>query len=331
MSSDHITEPCDIAVLIPCYNEAQTVEKVVQDFRRALPRAQIYVFDNNSSDDTAALASKAGAIVRHEKRQGKGFVIANMLASIDADLYVMVDGDDTYPAEKAPALLQPLMDGKADMVVGQRLTEYTDQSFRPLHVMGNRLVRDVINLVFGSRLVDVMSGYRAFTRQVAEHLPVVASGFDVETEMTLQLLFRNFVVHEVAIPYRERPEGSTSKLRTFHDGALVLLKILGIFKAYKPLSFFGGMGLVVFLAGLVPAMAAVGDYARDGQLDDTVAAMLAMSFVSASFLLITVGIMLHTLNFRILEMTNLLSKQIERKHRQDGGGLPGGEQAHQCR
>ena len=310
--------PLDIAVLIPCFNEAQTIRKVVEDFRGALPQARIYVFDNNSSDETAALALQAGAIVRHEKRQGKGFVIANMLANVDAELYIMVDGDDTYPSEHAAELLQPLIDGKADMVVGQRLSDHTDQSFRPLHVMGNKLVRNVINLVFGCSLVDVMSGYRAFTREVAEHLPVVASGFDVETEMTLQLLYRKFVLQEVPIPYRERPAGSTSKLRTFHDGALVLLKVLGIFKAYKPLTFFGGMGLLAFLVGLMPAMTTVGSYVTKGYADNTVAAMLAMGLFLVSFLLVTVGVMLHTLNFRILEMTNLLSKQIQRRNRRGG-------------
>ncbi len=316
MNTDSIDAFRNVAVVIPCFNEAPTIGKVVHDFRCVLPNAIVYVFDNNSTDETAARALAAGACLRHEKRQGKGFVIANMLATIDADYYVMVDGDDTYPAEKAHDLLLPLFADTADMVVGQRLSEHSTASFPPLHVFGNKLIRNVINLIFGSALVDVMSGYRAFTRTVADHLPVVASGFDVETEMTLQLLYRGFIVKEVPVAYRERPLGSSSKLRTFHDGILVLLKILGIFKAYKPLTFFGGMGLLAFLTAAVPGTSAIGEYLRDGRLTSFVGALMTVGLLLAGFMLATIGVTLHTVNFRIFEMTNVLSKQILRAARQ---------------
>ena len=301
-----------IAVLVPCYDEATTIGKVVRDFRRALPEAEIYVFDNNSADGTAREAREAGAVVIREKRQGKGFVVASMLERVVADLYLMVDGDDTYPADAARALLAPLLRGDADMVVGQRLSTFADRSFRPLHVFGNKLVRSLVNVSFGARLTDIMSGYRAFTREVAERLPVVASGFDVETEMTLQLLYRDFVIVEVPIAYGERPEGSTSKLRTFHDGARVLLKILGILKAYKPLTFFGGLGILAFAAGLAAGVPPVLEFVRTGYITRLPSAVLAASCMILSVMLVSIGVVLHTLNFRILEMTNVLGKQIGR-------------------
>ncbi len=302
-----------VAVLIPCYNEAPTISKVVADFRTVLPKAEIYVFDNNSSDGTADKALAAGAHVFKEKRQGKGFVVGSMLVKVDADFYIMVDGDDTYPPESAPELLDTLFRQEADMVVGQRLAVHSEGSFRRFHIFGNKLVQKVINLIFSAKLVDVMSGYRAFTREVAENLPVVASGFDVETEMTLQLLYRKFVIKEIPIPYGERPEGSTSKLRTFRDGILVLLKILGIFKAYKPLTFFGGLAIVAMLVGLALGSVVVYEYVQYRYIYSVPKAILAASCVLLSATLVTVGVTLHTLNFRIMEMTNVLSKQILRR------------------
>jgi glycosyltransferase involved in cell wall biosynthesis len=299
-----------IAVLLPCYNEALTIARVIGDFRAALPEATIYVYDNNSTDDTARLAREAGAQVRFEKRQGKGFVIASMLAEVEADYYLMADGDDTYPADRARDLLQPVLDGRADMVVGQRLATFQDASFRPMHLWGNRLVRDLINVIFSAKLVDILSGYRAFTREVALQLPVVASGFDVETEMTLQLLFRRMVIQEIPIAYGVRPEGSVSKLRTYSDGLRVLMKILGIFKAYKPMTFFGGLGLVFLAVGLGTGAVVLHEYFTIGRIDSVPLAVLSASVVLLSFLLASVGVTLHTLNFRILEMTHVLSKQI---------------------
>jgi len=302
--------PC-IAVLIPCFNESLTVSKVIADFKRELPHATIYVFDNNSTDASAEIALQAGATVIREKKQGKGFVIASMLNKVVADVYVMVDADDTYSAEHVHKLFEPLFSGQADMVVGQRLSTYTHKAFRPLHVFGNRLVVSLINLIFSSELTDVMSGYRAFTGEVAVSLPVVASGFDVETEMTLQLLYRRFVIREVPVPYKERPVGSTSKLNTFKDGIRVIFKILGIFKAYKPFTFFGGLGLFSFFVGIIPHLHIVLGLFRGFQYVTLFDIAASMASLSCCITLIVAGAIIHTLNFRILEMTSILTRNIQ--------------------
>ncbi|HNX68440.1 MAG TPA: glycosyltransferase [Candidatus Omnitrophota bacterium] len=300
-----------VAVLIPCYNEALTIGKVVKDFQKELPEATIYVFDNNSTDDSATLAAKAGATVFHEKKQGKGFVVATMLNTIAADYYVMVDGDDTYPADNARKLLEPLFLNRADMTVGQRLSTYTMTAFRPLHVFGNRLVVNLINLIFGSKLSDVMSGYRAFTREVALALPVVATGFDLETEMTLQLLYRHCIIQEVPIPYKERPEGSSSKLSTFRDGIRVLVKILGIFKAYKPLTFFGTLAILALFAGVFAHSHVVLGVLSGSQNIGLFNMITSAASILACLILISAGTIIHTLNFRILEMTSVLTKTCQ--------------------
>ncbi len=299
-----------IAVLIPCYNEGATIGKVVRDFQLAVPQAEIYVFDNSSTDDTVAAARSAGARVFKEKRRGKGFVIAAMLNKVQADYYIMVDGDGTYPAERAMALLAPVMSGDADMVVGQRLEQYDEGAFRPLHVIGNKVICGLINSVFSTHLVDPMSGYRAFTREVAESLPVIAWGFDVETEMTLQLLYRRFVIREEAIHYRLRPQGSESKLRTFRDGARVLAKVLNIFKAYKPLTFFGGLALILSFFGAIIGFFPVYEYLEYQYVYSVPKAVLAASCFILAAVLGAAGLIISTLNYRILEMTNALSKQI---------------------
>ena len=303
-----------IAILIPCYNEGATIRKVVRDFHSSVPQAEVYVFDNSSTDNTATEARAAGARVFKEKKRGKGFVIAAMLNKVQADYYIMVDGDDTYPAERAMALLAPVLSGDADMVVGQRLEQYDEGAFRPLHVIGNKLICGLINSVFSTHLVDPMSGYRAFTREVAESLPVIAWGFDVETEMTLQLLYRRFVIREEAIHYRLRPQGSVSKLRTFRDGARVLAKVLNIFKAYKPLTFFGGLALTLSLAGAVIGFFPVYEYLEYQYVYSVPKAVLAASCFILAAVLGAAGLIISTLNYRILEMTNTLSKQIARSN-----------------
>ena len=315
MKPDNLTnQPC-IAVVIPCYNEAQTIAKVVQDFRTSLPIATVYVVDNNSSDDSAARAQAAGAVVLREKRQGKGFVVTAILAQVEADYYVMVDGDDTYPAERVSDLLAPLLAGEADMVVAQRLSDFGTGSFRPLHVFGNKLVRSIINLTFRAHLSDVMSGYRAFTRRVADNLPVVAIGFDVETEMTLQLLYMRYVIKEIPVSYRARPPGSHSKLRTFQDGIKVLFMILGIFKACKPMTFFGGLALVAVAAGAVPAASVLREYLLCGQVAHVGRLIISVGFFLMGFIMAAAGAIIHTVNYRFLEMTNVLAKQISRQKR----------------
>lgn len=300
-----------VAVLIPCYNEEVTVGKVIDDFRANLPHATIYVFDNNSRDRTAAIAREHGAIVMPEPRQGKGFVIEQMLSVIDADAYIMVDGDDTYPAESARELLQPVLDGAADMTVGARLAVYTDQSFRPLHVFGNHLVRKLVNWVGNANLSDIMSGYRAFNRRVADRLPVVSSGFEVETDMTIQMLYYRMKIVEVNVPYRERPEGSVSKLSTFRDGFRVLWKIFSLFRAVKPLTFFGSAGLVFFLLGLVAGIAPAFRFFSDPQAPERYVplAMLSMGLMLVAFGCGLLGVVLHAMNYRMLELHNVLTRR----------------------
>lgn len=230
----------EIAVLIPCFNESKTVTKVVEDFKKALNGATIYVYDNNSTDDTAELAEKAGAIVRHEYQQGKGNVMRRMFREIDADAYILVDGDDTYPAEAAPEMVRLVLEKQADMVVGDRLSStYYTQNKRPFHNFGNDLVRFCTNHLFGGKIKDIMTGYRAFSYQFVKSYPVLSKGFEIETEMTIHALQRNMQVENVVIEYRDRPEGSESKLNTYSDGFKVLRTILRLYKNYRPLSFFG--------------------------------------------------------------------------------------------
>ena len=226
-----------IAVLIPCYNESKTVEKVVSDFRRVLPDATVYVYDNNSTDGTAELAAGAGAVVRHEYQQGKGNVMRRMFREIDAEAYILVDGDDTYPAEAAPEMVAAVTGRQADMVVGDRLSStYYTQNKRPFHNFGNDLVRFFTNHLFGGKIKDIMTGYRAFSYQFVKTYPVLSRGFEIETEMTIHALQRNMQVENVVIDYRDRPEGSESKLNTYSDGFKVLGTIARLFKNYRPFS-----------------------------------------------------------------------------------------------
>ena len=241
-----------IAVLIPCYNEAVTIEKVVTDFRRALPEAVIYVYDNNSKDDTAAIAARAGAVVRHEYQQGKGNVIRRMFREIDARCYLMVDGDDTYPADFAREMVEPVLNHQADMVVGDRLSAtYFTENKRPFHNFGNRLVRWSINTLFKSGIRDIMTGYRAFSYAFVKSFPVLSRGFEIETEMSLHAIDKNMQIENVIIQYRDRPEGSESKLNTYSDGFKVLRTIARLFRTYKPLAYFGLLGL---LLGVIAAI-----------------------------------------------------------------------------
>lgn len=299
-----------IAILIPCFNEGLTVGRVIRDFRAQLPQADIYVFDNNSTDNTIEVARQEGAIIYREKRQGKGNVLDSMLRKIDADYYILVDGDDTYPAEYINQLLCPLIDDQADMVVGQRLLLFEETAFRKFHVFGNRIISRLINAIFSSDLHDPMSGFRAFNSDVAESLPVLARGFDVETEITLQLLYRNFVIKEIAIPYRARPEGSKSKLSTFEDGALVLIKILTILRSYKPLAFFGGLALISGIAGLVLGGVVVYEYMQTHLIYRVPMAILAVGLILLASMLASIGIILNAINFRLLEINKALSRQI---------------------
>lgn len=234
------------AVLIPCYNEAVTIAKVIGDFRRALPEAVIYVYDNNSTDDTVAIALASGAVVRHTRQQGKGNVVRQMFLDIEADCYIMVDGDDTYPAEDAPKMAQYVLQEGYDMVVGDRLSStYFSENKRPFHNIGNAMVRKFINMLFHADIRDMMTGYRAFSRDFVKTYPVISSGFEIETDMSIHAIDKNLAVYNHTITYRDRPDGSESKLNTYSDGMKVLLTIARLYRLYKPLYFFGALAFLL--------------------------------------------------------------------------------------
>ena len=238
-----------IAVLIPCYNEAKTIEKVVKDYKEALPSADIYVYDNNSTDGTDEIARKAGAIVRYERRQGKGNVIRTMFRDIDADCYLMIDGDDTYPAENAKEMCDLVLYKNSDMVIGDRLSStYFQENKRPFHNFGNSIVRKSINVLFHNDIKDIMTGYRAFSYEFVKTFPVLSKGFEIETEMSIHAVDKNMYVENVVIDYRDRPEGSESKLNTYSDGFKVLKTIARLYRTYNPMGFFG---FIAFLLALI--------------------------------------------------------------------------------
>ena len=241
-----------IAVLIPCYNESKTIEKVVKDYKEVLPEADIYVYDNNSTDGTDEIARKAGAIVKYEYRQGKGNVIRSMFKDIDADCYLMIDGDDTYPKENAREMCDFVLNKGADMVVGDRLSStYFTENKRPFHNIGNRLVRWLINSLFKGHINDIMTGYRAFSYEFVKTFPVLSKGFEIENEMTIHALDKNMYVEELPVEYRDRPAGSVSKLNTYSDGFKVLKTIARLFKEYKPMIFFGLISLLFLIISII--------------------------------------------------------------------------------
>ena len=262
-----MTKKSTIAVLIPCYNESKTIEKVVKDYKKALPEADIYVYDNNSKDHTDEIARKAGAIVRYEYRQGKGNVIRSMFRDIDADCYLMIDGDDTYPAEDARAMCDAVLSGKADMVIGDRLSStYFTENKRPFHNVGNKTVRFLINKLFNNKIKDIMTGYRAFSYDFVKGFPVLSKGFEIETEMTIHAVDKNYKLVEMPVSYRDRPEGSVSKLNTYSDGMKVLKTIMVLFKEYKPNKFFGLISLLLALVSLIFLIPPFAGYFATGEV-----------------------------------------------------------------
>ncbi|WP_139653435.1 glycosyltransferase family 2 protein [Raoultibacter phocaeensis] len=285
-----------IAVLIPCYNEAVTIGKVVDDFKRELPGAEVYVYDNNSSDGTADIARAHGATVRMEPRQGKGNVVRQMLRDVDADCYVMVDGDDTYPAEAARALAAPVLADEADMVVGDRLSNgtYGQENDRAFHGFGNDLVRALIKWIYGFEYSDVMTGYRAFNRVFAKTMPVLSPSFEIETELSIHAVDKRWRVAEVPVAYRDRPEGSESKLDTFSDGAKVLLTIGSLFKDYRPLALFSWVALLLCLLGLIAGVPVIVEFAQTGLVPKLPSALLAVALVFAGLLSFSCGLVLDT-------------------------------------
>ncbi|WP_294343807.1 glycosyltransferase family 2 protein [uncultured Clostridium sp.] len=286
-----------IAVLVPCYNEELTIGKVVEDFKRELPEADIYVYDNNSKDNTSKIAEEKGAIVVKEYRQGKGNVVRSMFRDIDADIYIMVDGDDTYPAEAARDMIQPIINGEADMVIGDRLSNgtYFQENKRPFHDFGNNLVKGLIGLLFKNEIRDIMTGYRAFNRYFVKTMPVLSDGFQIETEMSIHALDKKFLLKEIPIDYRDRPEGSESKLSTFKDGYRVLSALGSLFKNYKPMAFFGIVTMVTFILGLLVGMPVVLEFVRTGFVSKVPSAILAVGFMVISILSLVCGVILDTI------------------------------------
>lgn len=282
-------EPMEkIAVLIPCYNEEKTIKKVVRDWKKELPEATIYVYNNNSTDRTAEIAKEAGAVVRDEYQQGKGNVIRRMFREIDAQCYVMIDGDDTYPAEFGREMVDKVLERKVDMVVGDRLSStYFEENKRPFHNFGNSLVRGTINRLFRSNIRDIMTGYRAFSYQFVKTFPVLSKGFEIETEMSIHAVDKNMLVENVIIDYRDRPDGSESKLNTYSDGAKVLKTIMGLYKNYKSMQFFGLLAAILMIIAFAMFMPVFAVYLKTGLVPNfptlIVSGFIAMAALQSFF------------------------------------------------
>ena len=282
-----------IAVIIPCYNEETTIEKVVNDYKKALPDADIYVYDNNSTDKTVEKAKKAGAIIRYEYKQGKGNVIKTMFKEIDADCYLMIDGDDTYPAKHAKEMCDLILEGKADMVIGDRLSStYFKENKRAFHNTGNKLVRKLINRIFKSNIKDIMTGYRAFSNEFVKTFPILSKGFEIETEMTIFALDNNFLIKEIPVEYKDRPEGSESKLNTLSDGYKVLKTIMKLYKEYRPFSFFGFLGLIVMIISFIFGVPVFVEYFKTGLVPRFPTLFFSLFLLMISVLLFVCGIIL---------------------------------------
>ena len=305
-----------IAVLIPCYNEEITIEKVVKDFKKELPDADIYVYDNNSKDKTAKIAKKAGAIVRRENRQGKGNVVRTMFRDIDADIYVMVDGDNTYPAEFVHKLIEPIKNNEADMTTGDRLSNgtYQQEIKKNFHEFGNSLVRNAINLLFNCKLVDIMTGYRAFNKMFVKNMPVMSPKFELETEMTLFALDKKFRIKEIPIIFRERPDGSESKINTISDGMKVIKTIIKMFRDHKPLRFFSIIAFILLIIGLVVGIPVIVEFYKTGYITKMPSAILATGIVTLAVIALQCGLILHTIvkqHRENYELNLLRYKQLE--------------------
>ena len=302
-----------VAVLIPCYNEAKTVGKVVKDYKKVLPDADIYVYDNNSTDGTDGIAKKAGAIVRYERRQGKGNVIRTMFKEIEADCYLMIDGDDTYPAEHAKEMVDLVINNKVDMVIGDRLSStYFTENKRLFHNFGNKLVRWLINWLFQSKVRDIMTGYRAFSYDFVKTFPVLSNGFEIETEMTIHALDKNFYLKEVPVQYRDRPNGSESKLNTYSDGLKVLKTIARLFKEYKPMKFFGIFSFLFFLITLLFGVPVFVDYFKTGLVERFPTLIFSGFMLMVSLLSLVCGMILEVVvkkNRQVFELFLINNKK----------------------
>lgn len=305
-----------IAVLIPCYNEEKTIAKVIEDFRNELPQAEIYVYNNNSKDETVKVATEAGAIVKNEYRQGKGYVVRSMFREIDADIYVLVDGDDTYPAEFVHELIEPIKNNEADMTIGDRLSNgtYKSENKRKFHMLGNNLVKTTINKLFNTNLKDIMTGYRAFSRLFVKTMPILSPGFELETEMTLHALDKRILIKEIPIKYRDRPQGSISKLNTISDGVKVIKTIIRMLKDFKPRKFFWCISSILIIIGLIVGIPVVVEFFKTGMISKMPSAVLATGIMILSIIIAQCGVILDTIvkqhkeNF---ELEILKYKQLE--------------------
>ena len=303
-----------IAVLIPCYNEAITIKKVVEDYKEVLPEADIYVYDNNSTDGTDKIAKKAGAIVRYEYKQGKGNVIRRMFKDIDADCYLMIDGDDTYPKENAREMCNLILEGKADMVIGDRLSStYFTENKRPFHNFGNKIVRFLINKLFKNNIKDIMTGYRAFSYDFVKGFPVLSKGFEIETEMTIHAVDKNFKLVEIPVTYRDRPKGSSSKLNTYSDGFKVLKTIAVLFKEYKPAFFFNILSVLLILTSLVFMIPVFLEYYQTGLVPRFPSLIVGCFVLLVSILLWITGIILQVITKKHKQLYELYLIGLEKK------------------
>ena len=307
-----------IAVLIPCFNEELTIEKVIDDFRLELPKAQIYVFDNNSTDHTVERARGKGATIFRERRQGKGFVVQSMFREINADIYVMVDGDGTYPAPSVHALLEPVLSKDADMVVGSRLDPTSQSQFRLINRIGNHIFLFLTQAIFHERINDMLSGYRVFGRNIVKQLPLLSRGFEIETELTIKSLQRGYRVVELPVRLTSRPEGSYSKIRHLHDGLLITRMIFSLARDYKPLTVFGAIGVILAVTGIIPGTIVILEFLRTGLVPRLPSAVLAVGLVLSGLITGMVGLVLHTVVRRFQEL-DLQIRLLEREHSNDHG------------
>ena len=300
-----------IAILIPCYNESKTIAKVVGDFKKQLPEADIYVYDNNSTDNTADIARQAGAIVRYEQRQGKGNVVRRMLADIEADCYLLVDGDDTYPSDNAKEMCDIVLNEHYDMVIGDRLSStYFQENKRPFHDYGNRFVRYAINQIFHSDIKDIMTGYRALSRHLVMSVPLLSEGFEIETELTINVLDNQLRIKQIPVEYRDRPIGSTSKLSTFKDGIKIIATIFRLFRDYKPLVFFSWISSILILASLLILLPVFIEYLQTGLVPRFPTLIVCGFIILFAILLWMCGLILQVLLIRHRQLCQLLNKSI---------------------
>ena len=300
-----------IAVIIPCYNESKTIEKVVKDYKAILQEADIYVYDNNSKDGTDEIARKAGAIVRYETKQGKGNVVRTMFRDIDAECYLLVDGDDTYPAENAREMCNYVLNENVDMVIGDRLSStYFKENKRPFHNFGNKMVRGLIKKIFKTNINDIMTGYRAFSYKFAKTFPILSKGFEIETEMSIHAVDKNFTLKEIPVKYRDRPYGSVSKLSTFKDGVRVLKTIATLFKEYKPTMFFNTISALFYVISLILAIPVFREYFDTGLVPKFPSLIVAGIFLLVALLLNITGIILQVIVKKHRQLFELLLNQV---------------------